>query len=112
VVVADYGVKRSDHVAPTTYVSRHAIATKITTIVLKISTRIMIAQIIPGFWMRSKNQCTLENGEEDEEFDKATFTRANVRVAIGGDLKHEPAKRVLQPGVESKGVDTLNMSPI
>jgi len=64
VVSVDYGV----------------IATKITTIVPKITTRIMIAQRILAFWVRSKNQCTLENDKEDEEVDEGALMRAVVEM--------------------------------
>jgi len=40
-----------------------------------------------------KNQCTLENGKEDKEFDKAALVQAVARVAVGGVLKPKPAKR-------------------
>jgi len=50
------------------------IATKMTTTVLEISTRIMIAHRILNFLVHSKNQWTLENGEEDEEFDEVVLT--------------------------------------
>jgi len=39
-----------------------------------------------------KNHCTIENGEEDEEFDKAALTQAIARVGMGDALKPEPAK--------------------
>jgi len=74
-------------------VANHGIiATTRTTIVPEITTRIMIAQRIPGFWARSKIQCTLKNGENDEEFNKATLMQALARVAMGGILKSEPTK--------------------
>jgi len=62
------------------------------TIVLEITTRITIAQRIPGFWVCSKNQRTLKNGEEDEEFDEVTLGQAIARVVVGV-LKPGPEKR-------------------
>jgi len=58
--------------------------------------------------VHSKNQCTLENGEEDKEFDEAVVMRVIARVVVGGVLKPKPARgHYLQSGIESKGVDTL-----
>jgi len=54
-------------------VDHRVIATKIITNYLEITTRITIARRIPAFWGHSKNQCTLENSEEDEEFDEVVL---------------------------------------
>lgn len=61
---------------------------------MEITTRMTIAQTIPASWAHSNPECTLENGEEDEEFDKASLTRAIAGVAGGmeGALKPGPAK--------------------
>jgi len=42
--------------------------------------------------MHSKNQCTLGNGEEDEEFDKVALMQAIAKVVVGGVLKPKPTK--------------------
>jgi len=42
--------------------------------------------------MSSRNQCSLENGEEDEKLDEVVVARAIARVAVGGVLKLGPAK--------------------
>jgi len=81
-----------------------AIAIKITTIVPKITTRVTIVQRIPTFWARSKNQCSMENGEEDEEFDKAALMQAVAKGVVEGVLKLVPTKgqygRVLRARVQ------------
>jgi len=59
------------------------------TIVLEI-TRITIVHIILNFWACSKNQCTLENDQENKEFDKAALTRAVARIAVEHVLKPRP----------------------
>jgi len=58
----------------------------------EITARRMIAEGIPNFWVCSKNQCTLETSEEDQGFDEAALMLNNVRVAVGGVFKREPAK--------------------
>jgi len=97
--------------ANTTATDREVIPTKITTIVSKIRTRIMIALKISNFRTCSKNQCTLENGEEDEEFDEISLTQAIARIVVGGVLKPKPIKRTLQPNIESKGMQMLLFRP-
>jgi len=42
--------------------------------------------------VHSKNQCILENGEEDEKFEEAILTRAIAKVAVEVVLKSKPAK--------------------
>jgi len=76
--------------AANTVVADHVvILPEISTIVLEITTRITIAQRILAFLVRSKNQCTPENGKEGGEFDEVVVSRA---IAMGGVLKPESAK--------------------
>jgi hypothetical protein len=74
---------------------------------MEITTRMTIAQRIPAFWAHSNTECTLENGEEDEEFDKASLMRAVAEVAGGGCFETRARQRVLWLGIGSKGAYAL-----
>jgi len=82
------------------------VVTKITAIVPEITTMIItIAQRILYFFL-----ATLENGEEDEEFEEPAVTRVVARVAKGGVLKLESTKGCYKElGIERKGAGALRV---